>query len=335
MEMEEVKKILVKFPRDVLDVVQCFPFIITLSEEFPKAEISIITEEGCSAILNYLPFKVKTFERPANKLSLIETHHYCANMHDIFNIDLFIDLEGSLNSAFMGFNFRARERVGYEVKWNKYLLTKKYPMPLDSVSVEKKSMKLLELFLGKDFRDVRVSKSRESGKSIENIEKLFQEPEPPKFIMIMLDNFTNVSKQIELWKQFFDSFQKQKFVIWSQEDEGVISDLFASIDLGHNDLFMHRNYESKEMIYLFSKMKGVIVNNLWAEGLCNYVGVDSLSFFTKRDKWPTYDYFRYRPQRMLFAPELDASIKYYVMDDVREFIEMNQVVDQIHLNFKL
>ncbi|MEA9355077.1 hypothetical protein SHI21_02640 [Bacteriovorax sp. PP10] len=331
MDME-VKKLLVKFPRVKEDVMQCLPFIVTLSEEFPKAEINIIVEEGCSLILTFLPFKVKVFERPATKLSLIETHHYCANMHDIFNIDLFLDLEGSLNSAFMGFNFRAKERVGFEIKWNKYLLTKKFPEPTN-LSVEKKAMRLLELFLGKDLKDVRIAKNRETGQPISNIEKLFQEPEPPKFIMIMLDNFANVSKQIDTWKYFFDSFQKQKFVIWSLEDEDVISDLFASIDLGHNDLFMQRGSNIKEMIYLFTKVKGVIVNNIWAEGLCNYVAVDTLSFFDKKDKWPSYDFFKYRPQRILFTHE--APIKYFVMDEVREMYEMNQVVDQIHLNFKL
>lgn len=331
MDME-IRKILVKFPRSKEDVVQCLPFIVTLSEEFPKAEINIIVEENCSLILSFLPFKVKLFERPANKLSLIETHHYCANLHDIFNIDLFLDLESSLNSAFLGFNFRAKERVGYEVKWNKYLLTKKFPEPAN-LSVEKKAMRLLELYLNKDLKDVRIAKNRETGQAISNIEKLFQEPEPPKFIMIMLDNFTNVSKQIDTWKMFFDSFQKQKFVIWSQEDEDVISDLFASIDLGHNDLFMQRGANIKEMIYLFTKVKGVIVNNIWAEGLCNYVGVDALSFFDNKEKWPNYEYFRYRPQRVQFTHE--APIKYYVMDEVREMYEMNQVVDQIHLNFKL
>lgn len=331
MDME-IKKLLVKFPRAKEDVMQCLPFIVTLSEEFPKAEINIIVEEGCSLILNFLPFKVKVFERPVTKLSLIETHHYCANMHDIFNVDLFLDLEGSLNSAFMGFNFRAKERVGYEIKWNKYLLTKKFPGPTN-LSIEKKAMRLLELYLGKDLKDVRIAKNRETGQAISNIEKLFQEPEPPKFIMIMLDNFANVSKQIDNWKYFFDCFQKQKFVIWSQEDEDVISDLFASIDLGHNDLFMQRGANIKEMIYLFTKVKGVIVNNTWAEGLCNYVAVDAMSFFDKKEKWPSYDYFKYRPQRILFTHE--APMKYYVMDEVREMYEMNQVVDQIHLNFKL
>ncbi|MBC7715096.1 MAG: glycosyltransferase family 9 protein [Rhizobacter sp.] len=332
MEMEEVRKILVKFPRAMNDVISCFPFVVTLGEEFPKAEINIIVEEGCSQALNYIPFKIKVYERPKNKLTLIETHHYCANMHDVFNIDLFFDLENSLNSAFMGFNFRAKERIGYEVKWNKYLLTKKFP-DSSNLSVEKKAMKLLELYLNKSFSDVRISKSRETGQPIASIEKLFQEPEQPKFIMIMLDNFANVSKQIDMWKKFFDSFQKQKFAIWSMEDEGGISDLFASIDLGHNDLYMQRGSDSKEMIYLFSKMKGVIVNNIWAEGICNYIGVDSMSFLDSKYGWPEYNYFRYRPQRVLFSPE--GPIKYYFLDEIREWGEMNQVVDQIHLNFKL
>jgi ADP-heptose:LPS heptosyltransferase len=332
MDMESVRKILIKFPRDLDDVVRCYPFVVTLSEEFPKAELFIIVEEGCSLALSFLPFKVRVFERPATKLSLIETHHYCANMHDIFNVDLYFDLEGSMNSAFMGFNFRAKERIGFEVKWNKLLLTKKFPDP-GNLPIGKKSMRLLELYLGKDLRDVRISKNRETGKQIESIEKLFQEPEPPKFIMVMLDNFANTSAQIDLWKKFFDSFQKQKFVIWSREDEDVISDLFASIDLGHNDLYMQRGADIKEMLYLFSKVNGVIVNNLWAEGIVNYIGTDSLSFFTKKEGWPFYDYFRYRPQRVLFSPE--GPIQYFLLDEVREWAVMNQVVDQIHLNFKL
>lgn len=331
MEME-VRKILVKFPRALNDVISCFPFIITLSEEYPKAEINIIVEEGCAFALSFIPFKIKVFERPKTKLTLIETHHYCANLHDIFNIDLFVDLENSLNSAFMGFNFRAKERVGYEVRWNKYLLTKKFPDP-PNLSIEKKSMKLLELYLGKNLSDVRISKTHELGQSVANIEKLFQEPEPPNFILVMLDNFPNVSKQIDMWKKFFDSFEKQKFVIWSMEDEGEISDIFASIDLGKNDLYMQRGSDSKEMIYVFSRIKGVIVNNIWAEGLCSYIGADVISFLSEKVDWPEYYYFRYRPQRVLFSPE--GAITYYFLDEMRVWEEMNQVVDQIHLNFKL
>ena len=328
----EIRKILVKCPKTELEVIECLPFIVTLSEEFPKAEINLIVEDDCSLALNFLPFKVKVFERPIVNQSLIETHHFCANLTDVFNIDLYFDLENSFNSAFMGFNFRAKERVGYEVKWNKLFLTKKFQLPL-SLSQEKLSLKLLELYMEKSFQDVRIIKMKESGQNIDNIEKLFKEPEQPKFILVMLDNFLNVSSQIEMWKSFFDSFQKQKFVIWSKHDENVISDLFASIDLGHNDLFIQRGANIKEMLYLFSKVKGVITNNLWAEGICNYIGVDSLSLLNFKKNWPQYDYFKCKPQRIFLGK--DEVIEHHLYDEVRILKEMNQVVDQIHFNFKL
>lgn len=328
----DVKKILVKFPRDINSIIECLPFIVTVSEEFPKAELNIIVEENCSNLLAFLPFKVRVFERPKTKLSMIETHHFCANLHDIFNIDLFLDLENTINSAFLGFNFRATERVGFEIKWNKYFLTKKMPMPLNS-SMEQKSMKLLEFYLGKSLKEIRISKYKENGNVVENIEQLFKAPEPPKFIMILVDNFLNVSKEVELWKKFFDSFHNQKFIIWSMEDEEIISDLFSSIDLGHNELYIQKGYNIKEMLYLFSKVKGVITNNIACEALVNYMGLDYLAFFNHKKNWPKYEYFRYRPQRMHFKE--DGSIDYYFYEEMRTLHEMNQVVDQIHMNFKL
>jgi hypothetical protein len=80
-------------------------------------------------------------------------------------------------------------------------------------------------------------------------------------------------------------------------------------------------------------MKGVITNNLWAEGLCNFIGVDNLTILESNLNLPNYSYFKYRAQRFIFSPE--GPIKYCFLDEERELLEMNQVVDQIHLNFKL
>ncbi len=331
MELSDVRKILVKMPKNNNELFETYPFLITLSEEFPKAEINLIVEDGGSAALAYLPFKVKIFERPVTKTSLIETHHYCANLNDVFNIDLFLDLENSLNSAFMGFNFRAKERVGYEVKWNKYLLTKRYPAPLGG-SVEENSLKLLELYLQQNFSTVRILKDKDYGTQVEAIEALFKQVEPPKFIMIMLDNFTNVSRQIDIWKKFFDSFENQKFAIWTKEDEGVISDLFASIDLGKNNLYMHRGSDPKEMIYMLGKMQGVITNNLFAEGLCNYFGVDAFSIFESEKDLPLYRFFKCKPRRFIVEGE---KIKFLNLEETKELSSMNELVDVLHFSFKL
>lgn len=328
-----VRKILVKCPPGIENEFSTFPFLITLSEEYPKAEINIISEEGCSQAYNFLPFKTRFFERPKEKLSLFQTHHFCANLNDVFNVDLFFDLENNFNSAFMGFNFRSIERVGYETGLNKYFLTKRFPPQL-ALPIEVSSLKLLELYRERNFQDVKILKVRDEGSLVEPIEQLFNEPEPPKFIMVMLDSFQNVSKQIGMWTKFFDCFQGQKFIICSLEDENLISELFASVDLGHNTLYMHRGTNSKELIYLLNKVKGVITNNVWSEGLCTYYGVNALSFFGESTSvLPQYEYFRMKPQRFIFAES--GEIKYKYLDEEKDFAEMNLVVDHIHFHFKL
>lgn len=340
MEMKEktieentIRKILVKCPPGAERSFETFPFLITLSEEFPKAEISIVCEEKCSYAYNFLPVKMRFFERPRDRLSLFQTHQFCVNLHDIFNVDLFFDLENNFNSAFMGFNFRSVERVGFENGLNKYFLTKKFPLT-PGLPLEVSSLKLLELYKERNFQDVRIIKSHDEGTLVEPIEQLFKEPEQPKFIMVMLDNFQNISKQIKLWSSFFDSFQNQKFVIMSLEDEDIISELFASVDLGHNSLYMHKGSNPKELIYLLNKVMGVVTNNLWAEGLCNYYGINAMTFLNvPAPVLPPFQYFRMKPQRFIF-PET-GPIQYTNGIDGREFELMNRVVDHIHFNFKL
>lgn len=328
-----ILKILVKAPPLKEDVFNIFPFLMALSEEFPKAEINIICEEKCSLAFSFLPFKTRAFERPKEKLNLIETHHYCANLNDVFNIDLFFDLENSFNSSFMGFNFRAKERIGYNLGWNKHLLTKKFILE-PNLNVEKSSLTLLEQYMKKSFHELKISRIKTEGSQVEKIEQLFKEVEPPKFIMVMLDNFKNVTKHIEIWKKFFDSFQNQKFIIWSQEDEALISEIFSEIDLGHNDLYIHRGSDTKELVYLLNKVQGVVLNDIWAEGLCNYFGVNAVSFIAdERANLPRYQYFIFKPQRFIF--QVNGSIKFSYLEEEREYAEMNQVVDHLHFYFKL
>lgn len=328
-----IKKILVKCPPGIDNAFSTFPFLVTLSEEYPKAEINLICEEGCALAYSFLPFKVRFFERPKDKLPLLQTHQFCANLNDVFNIDLFFDLENNFNSAFMGYNFRSGERVGYETGMNKYFLTKKFPMTAN-LPLEVSCLRLLELYRERNYQDVKILKSKDDGTLVEPIEQLFKEPEPPKFIMVMLDNFANVTKQMVMWTKFFDCFHGQKFILWSMHDQDLISELFASVDLGQNNLYMHRGDNSKELIYLLNKVQGVVTNNVWSEGLCTYYGVNSLSFFSEPlPLLPRYEYFRMKPPRFVFSE--GGPIRYKSEEEEKEFAEMNLIVDHIHFQFKL
>lgn len=328
----EINKILVKLPKLSEFVFLSFPFLTILSEEYPKATIQLIVEEGDLEAFLFLPFKVQAIERPAHKKNLIETHHFVANQKDIFNIDLFFDLENTFNSAFIGFNFRAKRRIGFEMGWNKHLLTDKIKTDFIG-NFERQSIYLLEKFLNKNFSELKLSHPVGEQKVDENIDKLFKEPEPPKFILIMLDNFSSVTRDIEMWKKFFESFEKQKFLIWTLKDESVISEIFAKLDNKRNELYIHHGTNPKELNYMLKKMTGVIVNNIWAENLLGYYNQSFISLVLDEKKWPMYQYFKFHTLRVYFSNHVPVSMAH--RDENKNFSEFNEFIDFIHFNFKL
>lgn len=336
MEINEevkIRKILVKCPPLLADAFSLFPFLMALKEAYPKAEINILCEENSSVAFNFLPYRVRCFERPKEKKGLIKTHHFCANLNDVFNIDLFFDLENSFNSSFIGFNLCSKERIGFGSGWNKYFYTQKISQ-MESLTLEEKGLELLQFFTKNSFLDLNIYSERNEMKKIDKIEQLFNEPVPPKFVMIMLDSFKNVSSEIKKWTQFFDNFHGQKFVIWSLQDNDMISELFASVDLGHNNLYMHRGVDSNELLYLLDRVIGVVTNNVWSEGLVTYFGVNSVSLLNSTHKsLPTYKKFKFKPQRFIFFDT--GVIKYKYRDEEKDYSEMNQIVDHIHFQFKL
>lgn len=330
--MNEIHKVLIKFPREKDELFQCFPFVVALSEALPKAEINIIVEEGHLPMFSFLPFKVKAFQRPKHKANLPGTHQYCANLNDIFNIDVYFDLEGSFNSAFMGFNFRAKERVGYVEGWNKYLLNRTYP-PMPALDLEARSLYLLEKFTTQNFSDLKIYVRKDSSKPDEKLEALFSAPEAPKFILVMLNDFHSVVKEIEIWKQFFNCFENQNFIVYAENNQHAISEILHKMD-SKNKMYMHYGDDYLVLKYLFSKVAGVVTNNLWAEGLSIFYGVDTLSLLDKNKTHPQYQYFRYKPNRVFHDSKKIESFK-NAEGQEKSLEDINQLVDEAHFLFKL
>lgn len=330
--MNDVHKVLVKFPREKNELFQCFPFIIALSELLPKAEINIVVEEGHLPLFSFLPFKVRAFQRSKYKTNLPGTHQFCANLNDIFNVDVFFDLEGSFNSAFMGFNFRARERVGYAEGWNKYLLNRTYT-PMPALDVEARAIHLLEKFTNQNLNDLRVFIRKDSSRPDEKLESLFSAPEAPKFLLVMLNDFHSVVKEIEIWKQFFNCFENQNFIIYADSNQHAISEILHKMDT-KNKLYMHYGDDYLVLKYLLSKVSGVVTNNLWAEGLSLYYGVETISILEKNLTLPKYQYFRYKANRVLHDTK---AIGTFINQDGQEknLDDINHLVDEAHFLFKL
>lgn len=326
--MEALKKILVRLPLEFAPF-SLFAFFIDLSERFPKADIAVIGQKGQTWIYHFLPVKVELFELPEGKMSLLEVHQYCVNNHNLFNIDLYLDLESSLNSSFLGFNFRSKKRYGFKSGINKFFYHK--TIEDNGFDVESRAYQLLELFLNEEFNNDRLLFHYLKPIEESNVIPLFKKDAQIPFLFVMLKDFASVKENINFWKEFFDSFEKQRFVIWSEEDENVISDLFLSIDLGKNELLMHKGKDIGELQYILKKAAGIIATTAQTEGLCSYYCLDAVSLiFDERER---IDYKRYecKPNAIVIHSEDEIEI----LQEENTLTDTNELVDYLHRYFKL
>ena len=148
IEESNKKRILIRAPEDEHKSVLLFPFLIYLKKEYEDSDIFIIKPDSYRNTFEFLPFRVQVFDLPKEKDTFIGIRNFSLNTNDIFNVDIFIDLEGNLKSSFTGIVFRAKERIGIQTGANKLLQNKKINL-VESQSLDRIYHNVLESLLDK------------------------------------------------------------------------------------------------------------------------------------------------------------------------------------------
>lgn len=325
-------KLLVKIPGGFVEALQTFPFLHYLKDQYKDLELNIICEENVSWIFNFLPFRVRTFERPADKRSMIKTHHFCANLNVVFNIDLFIDLENSLNSAFIGWHFCSKDRIGLKRKWNHYLLSHSFEMNSEP-NLEQLGFDLIERYKSEKIEDYKVlRKIVETEVVDEKVEKLFKEPEPPKYILLMISNLESFLSKKDFWKDLIDQFEDQHFILWTYANEAEISDLFTSIDF-KNRIYLQKGNDVGSLLQIFTKVKAIITTEVWCEVLCSYLGLECFAFYDQNTQRPFLQRYKLKSNIVTINQNAGRLIE---VEGVRKEIDgLGSAIDIIHERINL
>jgi hypothetical protein len=210
----EIAKILIYVPKDLTELTAAIPFFHVLHESYPDAQLQAIATKYSQKFLKSFSFKIETFVYDDKEMGLPGIHKYAVNNHEIFNIDLFLDLEGTLKSSFLGFSFKSKSRVGFEKGVNKFLLTHRV-LPIDSYRPDRKYLGLLENFMECSFSGRKVigleRVELENEKNADELEK-----SPPYFLI----HANDLLEQKEFWNDFFRFFDDQYFVVWFDPELG-------------------------------------------------------------------------------------------------------------------
>jgi ADP-heptose:LPS heptosyltransferase len=153
----EKKKILVRLPNWLGDMVMSVGALHQLPQFFPGAEMSVIVKKGLQDLLPFFPPTKHQFVFSKADYSGIKgVVRFGRMIKQTDKFDLYISFPDSFSSALMGFAAGAKERIGYKKEGRELLLTKAYSKPAGLHRVEE-YVNLLEQYTSQQSSDVTVS----------------------------------------------------------------------------------------------------------------------------------------------------------------------------------
>lgn len=96
-----------------------------LHSKHDEIEFNVITPNLNE--LNYMqlsPFEINVFQYEDSQIkSMPQAHKFAYNLHEVFNVDVFVDFMNTATSAFLGTAFKAKKRIGFYSRIRSLLLT--------------------------------------------------------------------------------------------------------------------------------------------------------------------------------------------------------------------
>tara|TARA_R110002072_G_scaffold1989_5_gene16717 strand:- start:194116 stop:195048 length:933 start_codon:yes stop_codon:yes gene_type:complete len=272
--MSDIKKILVKCPVGKYSIIESYEFLHELKNLYPESSIFNICEEGEKFLFDILPFDVHAFEIPPEKSSYLGIHHWIKNLHDIFNIDMYFDLEESLRSNFIAAHYKAKFRIAQENKLNKYVYTH-LMKPIEGISNSDKYLNLL------NYEEKRFEIPTVKGEvapvigiiKVEEVENFFNAKEVEPFLFFPLSRLEEGIEHFTPWKKLIESLTDHKIILWT-ESEGAIVDLMQEIV--NERVVIAGGMDPRTLSSYFNYASGVITDDPIYASLSTYFQINSV-----------------------------------------------------------
>ncbi len=160
---------LIRIKGDDKEFLSILPLVYGILEKNELNRVHIIVDDDFIVNDHWFHNRLKIYHIPKKKRdSLFGAHHFAANLHEVFNIDYYLDFVSDFNSAFLGLAFRARKKIGLQGGPKSYLysfsLEKFEGLFLDQQKIS--SLSVLEDFHQSDFKFL---KPKELKREFENV----------------------------------------------------------------------------------------------------------------------------------------------------------------------
>jgi heptosyltransferase II len=276
------KKILIRLPNWLGDMVMATAFIQAVHETFPNATIDLITKKGIDFLLDYFPVHRHRFifSKEAYKGSS-GVRKFGAEISNKEKYDLFFCLPDSLSAAIMATTITARKKIGFKKSMHTVFFTKVFKRKENVHRVEE-YVDLLEQFIEKKIHIPAVSLTTNNNKNndalVININSEASSRRLPKEKAISIINKIRIQIPNEI------------ILVGSHKEKIFVDEVFANLKNTTGISNMAGQTSLPALVNIFATCKAVLTTDSGPAHLCNALGKKTMVLFGAGNEQNTAPY---------------------------------------------
>jgi len=207
------------------------PLVRTLLAASEENRVNIITDESYIVPSEWMPKGCYVFNIPDDKKGTVfGVHHFAANLHDVFNVDYFIDFVNDFHSAFLGLNFKAKKKIGLQGGPKTYL----YNVSMESfhgMFLDQKKLSVLEHIEEVDsthtvYWDSQIAKEYEN--AVIDLSSIYKENYKDR-VLRLSDAFEDIKLfgyvPLDMEASFEESKIQEKIEVFTQDRRVILDNI--------------------------------------------------------------------------------------------------------------
>lgn len=254
-----MKTVLIYAPSTVFGAISAYPLIYKIHQTYQDLKIHLIVDEGLDEYFDFFNFSVSIHVLPKSKKHFFGIHHFCINLHEVFNVDIYFDLQGGFLAGCLGRNFKAFDRIGFLSKRNRFLLNYRV-IEKNGALLDAQFLSLLEEFEGDSCSRFSLGQQSIMEDQESNLIPLFKEEEKEQRVLVFIDD---LHTSVDAWESFFSTFTNVKFIFWSNNHSESYEPILKSLDKERGLFSYIQGNRINELSKFIDICDAVITNQEW------------------------------------------------------------------------
>ncbi len=280
--MAAIKKILIRLPNWLGDMVMASAFVTAVQDTFPTATIDLIAKQGIDFLLDYFPTHGQRFVFSKDKYKgPMGVRKFGREVSDNNKYDLFFCLPDSLSAAIMATSIAATKKIGFKKSMHAVFFTKVFKRK-ENVHRVDEYIDLLEQFtekkIDKPLVTLVANNKNQNDSLVININSEASSRRLP------------LQKAVNIINKIRTQINNEIILVGSPKEKIFVDSVFTNVENKKNISNMAGQTNLPTLVNIFASCKAVLSTDSGPAHVCNALGKKTIVLFGAGNEYNTAPY---------------------------------------------